>query len=305
MADKQMFTGKYIDPLVDFAFKKIFGSEPNKDLLIAFLNEVFRGRKHITDLVYNKNEHQGDLRDEGGAIFDLLCTGDHDDQFIIEVQRGRQSNFKERALFYTSRLISGQAPKGKRTDWQYNLTEVYLVALLEDMTLEDSPPQHYLYDICLCNRDTGQIFYDKLGFTYIELANFVKRETELETGLDKWLFVLKNMGRMDKIPAYLRKPIFEKLFNIAEYTNLTKEEKAMYDSSMKYKWDNKNVRDYARKEGLETGIKQGIEQGIGRGIEQGEHKKALHIAYEMKKDGMPLPQICKFTGLTPEEVENL
>jgi hypothetical protein len=69
-------TGKYIDPLVDFAFKKIFGSEPNKDLLIAFLNEVFRGRKLIVDLVYNKNEHHGDLKDEGAAIFDLLCTGE-------------------------------------------------------------------------------------------------------------------------------------------------------------------------------------------------------------------------------------
>jgi len=82
---KKPFTGKYIDPLVDFAFKKIFGSDPNKDLLIAFLNEVFRGRKHIVDLIYNKNEHPGDLRDEGAAIFDLLCTGDNGDQFIIEV----------------------------------------------------------------------------------------------------------------------------------------------------------------------------------------------------------------------------
>src|ERR1700719_2439578 len=94
----QPVIGKYIDPLTDFGFKKIFGSDPNKDLLIAFLNEVFRGRKHIVDLVYNKNEHRSDLKDEGGAIFDLLCTGVNGDQFIIEVQRGRQRRFKERAL---------------------------------------------------------------------------------------------------------------------------------------------------------------------------------------------------------------
>ena len=117
---KPTVTGKYIDPLVDFAFKKIFGSEPpdsyrDKDLLISFLNEVFRGRKHIVDLVYNKNEHPGDLKDEGAAIFDLLCTGDKGEQFLIEVQRGKQGYFKERALFYTSRLISGLAPKGNRS----------------------------------------------------------------------------------------------------------------------------------------------------------------------------------------------
>jgi predicted transposase/invertase (TIGR01784 family) len=305
--------GKYIDPLVDFAFKKIFGSEPNKDLLIAFLNEVFRGRKHIVDLVYNKNEHHGDLKDEGAAIFDLLCTGDNGEQFLIEVQRGRQGNFKERALFYTSRLISDQAPKGRRSEWAYNLTEVYLVALLEDFTLQISDGKEYLHDICLCNRETGEIFYNKLGYIYLELSKFVKEDTELETDLDKWLYILKNMSRMDKIPMYLRKPIFEKLFSIAEYTNLTKEEKTMYDSSMKYKWDNKNVLDYALKEGMEKGMEQGMEKGIEKGmkkglkkgIEKGKFEKAVAIAREMKKDGLPLIQISKFTELSIEEIEKL
>jgi predicted transposase/invertase (TIGR01784 family) len=305
--------GKYIDPLVDFAFKKIFGSEPNKDLLIAFLNEVFRGRKHIVDLVYNKNEHHGDIKDEGAAIFDLLCTGDNDEQFLIEVQRGRQGNFKERALFYTSRLISDQAPRGRRSEWAYNLTEVYLVALLEDFTLQISPGKEYLHDICLCNRETGEIFYNKLGYIYLELSKFVKEGTDLVTDLDKWLYVLKNMSRMDKIPMYLRKPIFEKLFSIAEYTNLTKEEKTMYDSSMKYKWDNKNVLDYALKEGMEKGMEKGMEQGIEKGmkkglkkgIEKGKFEKAVAIAREMKKDGLPLIQISKFTELSIEEIEKL
>jgi len=282
-------TGKYIDPLVDFAFKKLFGSEPNKDLLMAFLNEVFRGRKHIVDLVYNKNEHPGDIKDEGAAIFDLLCTGDKGEKFLIEIQRAKQGYFKERALFYTSRLISDLAPKGQRKAWGYNIAEVYLIALLEDFNLDGSPAESFLHDICLCNRETGEIFYDKLGYTYIELTKFVKTDVELDTDLDKWLYVLKNMSRMDKIPVYLRKPIFEKLFNIAEYTNLTKEEKAMYDSSLKYKWDNKNVLDYA----------------VSTAKAEGERNKALDIAREMKKDGMPYAQISKFTELTIEEIEKL
>jgi len=287
--NKPPVPGRYIDPLVDFAFKKIFGSEPNKDLLIAFLNEVFRWRKVIIDLTYNKNEHHGDLKDEGAAIFDLLCTGDKGENFIIEIQRGRQGYFKERALFYTSRLISDQAPKGKRNEWAYNLTEVYLIALLEDFTLEVGSTNEYLHDICLCNRDTGKIFYDKLNYTYIELRNFVKTDTELVTDLDKWLYVLKYMNQMDKIPIYLRKPIFEKLFDIAAYTNLTKEEKTMYESSMKRKWDNKNVLDYALQEGRQ----------------EGRQEEAVSIAIEMKKDGLPLSQISKFTKLSIEEIEKL
>jgi len=291
--NKTALPGKYIDPLVDFAFKKIFGSEPNKDLLIAFLNGVFRGQKLIADLTYNKNEHHGDLKDEGAAIFDLLCTGVNGEQFLIEIQRGRQGNFKERALFYTSRLISDQAPKGRRSEWAYNLNELYLIALLEDFTLKIGNDAEYVHDVCLCNKKTGEIFYDKLNYTYIELVNFVKEEAALETELDKWLYVLKNMSTMAKIPVYLRKPIFEKLFNIAEYTNLTKEEKIMYDSSMKYKWDNKNVLDYALKEGRE------------QGIEQGEHKKALEIARKLKKEGLTIEFIAKTTKLPIQEIEQL
>ncbi len=280
--------GRYIDPLVDFAFKKIFGSDPNKDLLIDFLNEVFKGRKHIVDLIYNKNEHPGDIKDEGGAIFDLLCTGDNGEQFIIEVQRGKQTRFKERALYYTSRLISDQAPKGKRAEWGYDITGVYLVALLENFILEDSVAGAYLHDICLCNRDTGEIFYDKLGYTYIELSKFVKADTDLDTDLDKWLYFLKNMPRMDRLPVYLRKPIFEKLFSIAEYTNLTKEEKTMYDNGLKYKWDNKNVRDYE--------VAEAKKEGKLEGKLEGEHGKALDIAVKLKKEGLSIGFIADTTG---------
>jgi predicted transposase/invertase (TIGR01784 family) len=125
----------------------------------------------------------------------------------------------------------------------------------------------------------------------------VKEGIDLDTDLDKWLYVLKSMSRMEKLPVYLRKPIFEKLFNIAAYINLTKEEKTMYDSSLKYKWDNKNVMDYA--------VSTTEARGEAKGMEKGEYKKALDIAREMKKDGLPLAQISKFTKLSAEEIEKL
>ena len=281
--------GTYIDPLTDFAFKKLFGSEPNKDLLIDFLNGVFRGRKHIVDLVYNKNEHPGETVNEGGAIFDLTCTGNDGEQFIIEVQRGKQGNFKQRAIFYTSRLITEQAPKGKRSEWAYNVKEVYLIALLEDFSLDAGNEQEFLHDICLSNRETGKVFYEGLGYIFIELIKFVKTEAELDNDLDKWLYVLKNMSSMDKIPVYLRKPIFEKLFNIAEYSNLTKEEKTMYDTSLKRKWDNKAVLDYA----------------VNEAAKEAKQEEKMEIAREMKKDGIPVEQIAKFTKLSIAEIEKL
>lgn len=230
-----MSSTKYINPMLDWSFKKIFGTDPNKDLLIAFLNEVFKGRKKIVDLVYNKTEHHGNNKKEGSAIFDLLCTGDKGEKFLIEVQNGKPVNFKKRAIFYTSRLISEQAPKGEMDTWKYDITEVYFVAILEK-TLEVQ--ERYFRDICLCDRDTGEIFYDELGYTFIELSKrrsphenknnkkqheyFVKTSNELESELDRWLYYLKHLSEMDDMPPHLRKTIFEKLYNIADYTKPTK-----------------------------------------------------------------------------------
>lgn len=257
---KQPHTGVFIDPLTDFGFKRIFGSEPNKDLLIDLLNSIFSGRKHVVDLTYNKNEHTGDTKNEGLAIFDLTCTGDDGERFIIEMQRGKQDNFKQRAIFYTSRLVTEQAPKGRRSEWRYNVQEVYFIALLEDFVLEAGDDGQYLHDICLTNRKSGKVFYEGLGYIFIELIKFVKPKAELDTELDKWLYVLKNMSSMDKIPVYLRKSIFEKLFNVAEYSNLTKEEKTMYDASLKRKWDNKNVLDYAVRVAVEEATSKAREE---------------------------------------------
>ena len=287
-----METKRYIDPLNDIAFKKIFGSEPNKDLLIDLLNKVLRGRKKINDLIYKKNEHHGAGKDEGSISFDLLCTGDKGEQFIVEVQRERHANFKERSPFYTSRLISEQAPKGKVKEWNYALKEVYLIAILEKFTVQDSK-QKFLYDICLCDRDTGEIFYDKLGYTYIQLRNFVKQENELESDLDRWLYILKHMSKMDKMPAYMRKPIFKKMFNIAEYSNLTKEERMYYDASLKRDWDNYSALETAKQDGKVEGKVEG------------KIEEKIEIARKMKVKEKPVEEIVEYTGLSAEEIEKL
>jgi predicted transposase/invertase (TIGR01784 family) len=287
---------RYIDPMVDAAFKRIFGTEINKDLLIAFLNEIFRGRRVIVDLVFNKNEYPGETSLEGGAIFDLTCTDEGGNQFLIEVQRGRQKYFKQRAIFYTSRLVTSQVPKGRRSKWGYALTAIYLIALLEN-PLTGHPSGQYLHDVCLIDRNTKEIFYEDLGYIIIELSTFVKKEEELETDLDKWLYLLKHLQQFTEMPELFNKPIFEKLFAVAEYSNLTKNEKRMYDHSMKYKWDNENVLDYALNEGIEKGIEKGIEIGYS------EAKKT--IAAQMKHNGFALETIRDMTGLSIAEIKAL
>jgi len=298
---------RYIDPLTDFGFKRLFGSEPNKDLLIDLLNSVFRGRRVIVDLEYSKSEHPGDTKGEGSAIFDLSCTGSNGEKFIIEVQRGTQANFKKRAIYYTSALAAAQAPKGKRAGWAYDLPEIYFVALLEDFSVSPNKNGLYVQDICLTNRDTGEVFYEGLGYIFLELINFAKTEEQLESNLDRWLYVLKHMGRMDKIPVFMRKTIFEKVFSIAEYSNMTREEKDMYNTALKRKWDNQNVLDYAVATAREEGRKE------ERAKAEAEKQKILleaisqtmNIARQLKQRGFATIEIAAMVGLPEHEIEQL
>ena len=289
---------KYIDLISDYGFKRVFSSEPNKDLLIDFINALFKGRKTIVDLVYDKNESVGDTDELGTVILDLLCTGDKGEKFVVEVQTSPQFNFKRRMLYYGSKLIADQAPKGNRRDWNYQISEVYVIVLMDGFRFSGSGGRsHVLHDICLCYRDTGKVFYEDMGYMFIELVNFTKREDELDSNLDAWLFVLKNMSRLDKIPLYLRKPVFQKLFRIAEYSRLNKEEKKMYDISLKRKWDAHGALTYAE----EKGRKEGREEGMQKGRE--EEKRAS--AQRMLEKGFEAGEISDILGLPVEEIEKL
>ncbi|MFT3949864.1 MAG: Rpn family recombination-promoting nuclease/putative transposase [Agriterribacter sp.] len=236
--------GRFIDPLTDFGFKRIFGSEPNKDLLIAFLNELFKGRKVIKELVYNPQENDGPAKHYRKIIFDLTCTGADGEIFIIEMQRADQKFFTDRTIFYTSGKLYEQGQKGKR-DWNFELKEVYFIALM-DFNFDRTRPGKYLHRVRLAEEETGETFYNKLGFIFLELPNFKLEEKEIKTDLERWVYVLCNMAKMEKIPVILHKRIFQKLFHIAEVANLKKEEYMLYEKALLDKWTDYAVRTTAK-----------------------------------------------------------
>lgn len=253
--------GRYIDPLTDFGFKRIFGSEPNKDLLIAFLNELFKGHKVIRNLVYNQQENNGPVKHYRKSIFDLTCTGADGETFIIEMQRADQKYFTDRAIYYTSGKLYEQGPKGKR-DWDFRLKEVYFIGLM-DFNFDNTSLEKYLHRVRLMEEETGHVFYDKMGFIFLELPNFNLKEEEIKTDLERWLYVLRNMGNLEKIPVILHKRIFQKLFKIAEISNLKKEEYMLYEKDLLDKWTAYSVLKTAEEKGIEKGIEKGFEKGAG------------------------------------------
>ena len=289
---------KYIDLTTDFAYKRIFGTEANKDLLITFINDLFQGRKIIKDLSFNKNEHVGNTVDNGTVIFDLLCTAENGEQFLVEVQRSRHQFLKRRMLYYGSKLISDQAPAGNRAGWNYQVNEVFVIVLMDDCHLPNSNSKAYYHEIALCNLKDKRLFDDTLGFLYIELINFTKKEEELSSDLDHWLYILKHISSMDRMPTFLHKNILKKLFNLAEYSNLNKEDQAMYDVSLKRKWDAYAIKEERRLEKEE--LKQAKQEA--KQAKQ-EAKQAKQEAKQVKQEAKQVKQEAKQAKQVKEEAK--
>ncbi|MGB3585724.1 MAG: Rpn family recombination-promoting nuclease/putative transposase [Tunicatimonas sp.] len=276
---------KYINPFTDYGFKRLFGEEPNKDLLLDFLNELLKHEQgRITELTYLKTDKLGSSEEDRKAVFDLYCQNARGEKFIVELQKTKQKFFKDRTVYYSTFPIREQAQRG--SDWTFELKAVYTVAILDFVFDEDqNEPNKFRYDVKLTDIETCQVFYDKLTFVYLEMPKFQKDIKELKTKFEKWMFVIRNLNKLDRVPDELREGIFERLFEVAEIARFSPEEVQAYEDSLKSYRDLKNSLDTA----FEEGIEQGIEQVAINGIKQG------------KSDEL----IMELTGLNLEQIEYL
>ncbi|MFN8996284.1 MAG: Rpn family recombination-promoting nuclease/putative transposase [Pseudomonadota bacterium] len=290
-----------MNPFTDFGFKKLFGSEPNKDILISFLNEILPEKHRITDLTYAKNEQTGLREDSRNAIFDLFCTSRSGEQFIVEMQKAKQNYFRDRSVFYTSFPIQEQAQKG---EWNYKLEAVYLIGILDFTFSEDAAEKQVRHEIQLKDQQC-RVFYDKLTYIYLEMPHFNKREEDLETNFDKWMYVLRQLPNLQERPRALQERVFARLFEAAEIAHFNREDRLGYEASLKTYRDLKNVVDTSFDEGKAEGLEEGLEKGEAIGLEKGATRRSLEIALQMKKLGEPVEKIILLTGLERDVIEKL
>jgi len=125
---------RYINPLTDFGFKRLFGTEPNKRLLIDFLNVILPTQHRVKDLTYRSSENLGNTPLDRKAVFDLYCQSEKGEKFIVEMQKAKHNYFKDRSIYYASFPIQDQAEKG---DWNYKLDPVYTIGILDFVFDED------------------------------------------------------------------------------------------------------------------------------------------------------------------------
>jgi predicted transposase/invertase (TIGR01784 family) len=280
---------KYINPYTDFGFKKLFGEEGNKDLLIDFLNQLLPAHHQIRDLDFRNPANLPDLPIERKAFFDVHCQALSGERFIVEMQKAKVKYFKDRSLFYVTFPIREQAQQG---DWDFKLTAIYFVAILDFPYDEAEERRKFRRDVALKDQD-GDLFFDKLHFRFLQMPLFNKTENELVTHFDKWCYFLKNLENLDHIPAILNEPIFQKAFQTAQLANLSPEQRAIYDENLMQYW------------GFKSAINTAVEEAVGAAVGAAKEEERVEIAKKLILADSSDEFIKQITGLPLEQIAQL
>jgi len=269
---------KYINPLTDFGFKRIFG---NKEILKEFLNELLPIKHKIAEITFKNIEKLGTSEEDRKAIFDLSCIDDIGNEFIVELQRAKQTHFQDRALYYTTFPIQEQAQRGS---WDFKLTKIFFIGIL-DFSIEHFNDKEYLHHGQIIDINSKKVMSDKLNFIYIELTKFKKNHKELANELEKWIYILSNLSKLKDIPKELEgNKTIKNIFDIASYSKLNTQDRDEYDRNLKVYRDLVNSLDTAKNDG--------------------KKEAKLEIAKNLL-DVLDVKTVAKKTGLSIEEIEKL
>jgi len=266
---------KFADPKNDLAFKKIFGDENHKNILISFLNSVldFKDEKVIVDVSLANPYQVPRIPELKETILDIKAKNENGETFIVEMQRKDLGDFTKRSLYYTSKAYVSQVPKGQ--DYTV-LKKVYFIGILNFNIFDN---KNYISRHLIINQETNTQDLNDFEFTFIELQKFNKELEKLDNILDKWIYFIKNASDLTIVPnEYEDIKEFKDAFEIVTQTTWNSKELEIYEYIALKEFDDINALKTAERKGREQGIKKGIEEGIKKGIEKGKYNNKIEIA---------------------------
>ena len=329
---------KFINPFTDEGFKRIFGSEINKEMIILFLNSLLN--ECITDISFRNVEALGLSRGDRKAVFDIFCETSNHELIIVEVQKNSQKYFSDRVLYYASFAIQQQAtyakemlerertarkemqekgegdkPPLKRLRWNYSVNRVYVVCFL-NYIMDRRYPDKYHWNVIRMDRDLKEPFSDTLTEVYLEMPKFRLKLSECDTFYKKFLYVLNNIEIME-LPLELNEQIFQKLKSLAEIERMTPDERLAYELSLSTERDLYACMETKLEEGIEIGMEKGRAEGRAegeakgraegeaKGLAEGLLEGVRSVAIRLKQLGMDMASIQQATGLSEVEIQAL
>jgi predicted transposase/invertase (TIGR01784 family) len=289
---------QFINPKTDFAFKRIFGSNKSKDILVSFLNAlVYDGRKEIQSLEILDTYLAPQIRGMKDTFVDVRAVLQGGTTVIIEMQVLNVEGFEKRILYNAAKTYSSQLPVGE----DYSLLNPVIALTITDFVMFEQYPQHVSrYILKERNLLMDYPMYD-VELVFVELPKFTAALKELESLSDKWLYFLRHAKDLSVVPPNLKKvKEINKAFETAKEANLTKKELDIQERKEIFIHDQRNAIVKATKIGLEQGRKQGRKQGREEGREEGVIMVAINLL-----DVLDDETISKKTGLSVEQVKEL
>lgn len=293
---------RFINPLTDVGFKRLFGQEISKELLIDFLNTLLVGEKEIIDVQFLDKELVPLSTDERTIIYDVYCTTSEGEHIIVEMQNRPHQHFRERTVYYVAAALARQSQRGP--SWSYDIKGVYGIFFTNFIFDRNDP--RLRKDVILADRETGEQFSDHMRLIFISLPMMDKTESECETDFERWIYVIKNMGTLERMPFVAQKKLFDKLEKMSQISSMTREERDRYEASLKIYRDNAVTWGYAMDEGIAQGRAIGLAEGRAEGRAEGQAEGRLDQAKEsaarLLQCGMSVSQIEHITGFNAAQL---
>ncbi|WP_264686950.1 Rpn family recombination-promoting nuclease/putative transposase [Wolbachia endosymbiont (group B) of Rhopobota naevana] len=293
-----MALSKFLDPKNDIAFRRIFGTEKNKDILIHFLNDIlsFTGKNAIQDIEFLSTIQDPDIASKKQSIVDVLCRDSTGVQWIIEMQVAKTKGFEKRAQYYAAKAYSRQADKG---DQYHNLKEIIFIAIADCILFPDK--SEYKSKHTIRDEDTNEHDLKDFYFVFIELPKFSKtKEDQLSNIVEKWVYFFKyadetSEEELERITG--SDVIIKKAYEELNRFNWSEKEFLAYEGEIKRILDEKAV--------LAQKLDDAKEEGIKIGEEKGKIEGKIEVAKAMLTNNVDVNTIVKCTGLSVDEVQEL
>ena len=311
---------KFLDPKNDVAFRKIFGSEKNKDILIHFLNDMITFKEHgrIQEVTFLKTTQDPEIAAQKTSIVDILCKDEKGNTYIVEMQVAKEKGFVKRAQFYASKAYISQTHSGGS---YHDLKEVIFLAIADFVMFPNNPD--YKSDHVTLERKNHTNDLKDFSYTFIELPKFKLGINDLKSILEKWCYFFKHAeetSESDLKRLIGHDQIIERAYQELNRFSWNEQELLTYDQAEKYAWSYQASMEQKFDEGIAKGRVEGIAKGKVEGIVagrvegrvegivagrvEGEKEALLKVAKMMKLQGISITTVTLITGLSKADIES-
>jgi predicted transposase/invertase (TIGR01784 family) len=296
---------KFLDPKNDFAFRRIFGTEKNKDILIHFLNDLveFEGGSPIREVTFLKPIQEPEIRAKKVSIVDILCQDEKGNRYVVEMQVAKEKGFEKRAQYYASKAYSSQM----NSQGQYHALKAVIFLAITDFIMFPQK-EEYKSDHVILDKKTYENDLKDFSFTFLELPKFNKTIDKLSSTTEMWCYFFKHANEtsekdLSKLAEH--EQIIARAYEELNRFSWNEEELRTYEQTEKYEWDYQASLEQKFDEGIAQGIEKGKVEGKAEGRAEGEKAASLRIAKSLLQTGLKSKNIQEMTGVSEQEIEQL